>query len=446
MSVLSPLRPARSSALIGVSRLLAGLVPGGPRINLDEHLDLWGPPPCSFGTSRHELLEQLERSGLRGRGGGWFPTAVKWRAVSSRRLRQPVVVANGAEGEPASTKDRLLLDRVPQLVLDGASLAATAVGATRLVVYVRPAQLVAVSAAVADRTHLGIDPIEPEVVAAADGFVAGEASAVVAHLNGGPGALPVSTDLRPVHERGVSGRPTLVQNVETLAHVALIARFGATWFRQLGTADSPGTVLATVSGTGRRPGVVEMPVGTTLRELTARFSVPPSSVRAVLLGGYGGAWLSARQVMDVPLSEERLRPIGATFGAGVVALLPTGACPLAETARIVRYMEDQTAGQCGPCVNGLPAMTEAMTNLAFDRSGMRGAHQRLIGLCELIDGRGACHHPDGVARLVRSTLRTFTSHLDLHQRRGPCSGAYRPGVLRVPVPDRRGPVARRHSA
>jgi NADH:ubiquinone oxidoreductase subunit F (NADH-binding) len=356
------------------------------------------------------------------------------------------VVANGAEGEPASIKDRLLLGRVPHLVLDGASLAAAAVGATRLIVYVRPSQFGAVSAAVADRAHLGLDSVEPEVVIAADGFVAGEASAVVANVNGGPGAVPTFTRLRPVHERGVGGRPTLVQNVETLAHVALIARFGAAWFRQLGTADTPGTALATVSGTGRRPGVVEMPVGTTLRSLIARFAVRPSSLQAVLLGGYGGAWVSARQVMDVPLCEERLRPLGATLGAGVVALLPKRTCPLAETARIVRYMAGQTAGQCGPCVNGLPAMTEAMTNLAFDHSRMRGAHDRLIGLCDLIDGRGACHHPDGVARLVRSALRTFAIHLDLHRRRGPCPAAYRPGVLTIPDPDPRGPVARPYSA
>ncbi|HWC37155.1 MAG TPA: hypothetical protein VG476_01445, partial [Acidimicrobiales bacterium] len=343
---------ARTSAPVGASRLLAGLAPAGPRVAVDEHLDQWGPPPCAFGSSRLELLEQLERSGLRGRGGGWFPTAVKWRAVSSRRLRQPVVVANGAEGEPGSIKDRLLVGRVPHLVLDGASLAATVVGATRVIIFVPPSGLDAVSAAVADRTRFGIDQVEPEVVAAADGFVAGESSAVAGYLNGGPGAVPTFTGLRPVHERGVGGRPTLVQNVETLAHVALIARFGAAWFRQLGTADSPGTALATLSGTGRRPGVVEMAAGTTLRGLIASFGVAPTSIRAVLLGGYGGAWVSARRVMDVPLCEERLRPIGATFGAGVVAVLPKGACPLAETVRIVRYMADQTAGQCGPCVHG----------------------------------------------------------------------------------------------
>jgi NADH:ubiquinone oxidoreductase subunit F (NADH-binding) len=347
-----------------------------------------------------------------------------------------VVVANGAEGEPASRKDRLLFTRAPHLVLDGATLAAAAVGASRLVIYVPPRLVGVVSAAIVERSALGIDPVEPEVVAAADCFVAGEASAAVAQLNGGPGGTPVFTGIRPVHERGVGGRPTLVQNAETLAHVGLIARFGAVWFRRLGTPDSPGTALATVSGAVGRPRVIEVALGTTLRDVVGLFELSVDSLRAVLLGGYGGAWLSGRDAMDTPLCEERLRPLGTAFGAGVIALLPQTSCPLAETARIVTYMETQGAGQCGPCANGLPAMSTAMTSLAFDASPRRGTPERLAQLCDLIDGRGACHHPDGVARLVRSTLRSFIKHVGAHQRHGPCPPASGPGVLPIPEPGR----------
>jgi NADH:ubiquinone oxidoreductase subunit F (NADH-binding) len=385
-------------------------------------------------------MDELEASGLRGRGGAWFRTAAKWRAVASRRLRRPVVVANGAEGEPASRKDRLLLARAPHLVLDGATLAAAAVGARRLVIYVPPRLVGVVSAAVGERSELGIDPVEPEVVAAADCFVAGEASAAVAQLNGGPGGTPAFTGIRPVHERGVGGRPTLVQNAETLAHAGLIARFGAVWFRQLGTPDSPGTALASVSGAVGRPRVTEVELGTTLREVVGLFDLPADSVQAVLLGGYGGAWLAGRDAMDTPLCEERLRPLGTTFGAGVIGLLPRTSCALAETARIVAYMETQGAGQCGPCANGLPALTTAMVSLAFDASPRRGAPERLAQLCDLIDGRGACHHPDGVARLVRSTLRSFTNHVGAHQRHGPCPQAYEPGVLPIPELSRGQPM------
>ena len=418
----------------GAARLLEAVSPRGQRPTVAAHLERWGFPPLGDGRGRPDLLVQLERSGLRGRGGAWFPTATKWRAVSSKRFRRPVVVANGSEGEPASRKDALLLSRAPHLVLDGASLAVAAVGANRLVIFV-PGRLVeAVSAAVTERSALGLDPVEPEVVVAADRFVAGEASAAVAQLNGGPGGRPYFTATRPVHERGVGGQPTLVQNVETLAHVALIARFGPQWFRQLGTVDSPGTALATVCGALSHPRVTEVALGTRVQEVVELFDLQPDAVGGALLGGYGGAWLSGRQAMDAPLSEEHLRPLGTTFGAGVIALLPRTSCPLAETARIVDYMETQGAGQCGPCVNGLPAMAAAMAGLAFEGSRWQRAPERLAQLCALVEGRGACHHPDGVTKLVRSALRAFPRHVSAHQERGPCPQASAPGVMPLPSP------------
>ena len=410
------------------------MAPRGQRPTVGEHLDRWGFAPLGAGRGRHDLLEEIERSGLRGRGGAWFPTATKWRAVASRRLRRPVVVANGAEGEPASRKDALLLSRAPHLVLDGASLAAAAVGANRLVIYVAPRLVDPVAAAVAERSAFGLDPVEPEIVAAADRFVAGEASAAVAQLNGGPGGRPYFTGARPVHERGVGGQPTLVQNVETLAHAALIARFGATWFRQVGTAQSPGTAMATVSGAFPRPRVTEVALGTSLRDVVELFDVPLETLGGVLLGGYGGSWLPGRQAMDTRLCEEHLRPLGTSFGAGVIALLPRSSCPLAETARVVAYMETQGAGQCGPCANGLPAMTATMSSLAFEGTRWPRSPERLARLCDLVEGRGACHHPDGVAKLVRSTLRVFAGHVRSHQQRGPCPQASEPGVLPLPEP------------
>lgn len=418
----------------GAARLLAGMTPRGRAPSVADHLDRWGALPLPTSHRRADFLHELERSGLRGRGGAAFPTAIKWRAVASRRLRRKIVVANGAEGEPASRKDHLLLTRAPHLALDGAALAAAAVGASRLVIFVPDRVAGAVASAISDRSALGLDPIEPEIVVAPDRFVAGEASAAVAQLNGGPGGLPYYTGIRPVHERGVGGLPTLVQNVETLAHAALISRFGAGWFRRFGTADSPGTALASVSGAVPGPRVTELGLGTRLRDVVDLFDVPPDSLGGVLLGGYGGAWLPVREALETPLCEERLRPLGATFGAGVIALLPLSSCPLAETASLVAYMETQGAGQCGPCVNGLPAMATMMADLAF-HGGKRSRRtpERLYELCDLVEGRGACHHPDGVAKLVRSTLRAFASHVEAHCHRGPCPEAGAPSVL--PLPD-----------
>ena len=427
MSLRAPARTGAPRPPSGLPRLLAGLDGGGAATSLESHLAQWGP--AGTGQSRGALLDAVEHSGLRGRGGAWFPAAVKWRAVAARRMRRPVVVVNAAEGEPASAKDRHLLSCTPHLVLDGAAVAAVAVGAGRVVAYVPPALAGWVAAAAAERRLFSDDPVEVEVVASAERFVAGEESAVVAQLNGGPGGLPAFTALRPVYERGVAGRPTLVQNAETLAHAALIARYGPAWFRRAGTEASPGTALLTVTGPGDGPQLVEIGLGTPLGRVLRSAGADPSELGAVLLGGYGGAWLPAAGGFDVPLCEEELRRVGATLGAGVIGVVGRSHCPLAETARIARYLAGQSAGQCGPCVHGLPALADALEALAFRPSTPGCGPDRLRQLCDLVEGRGACHHPDGTARMVRSALRAFPGEVERHLHDGPCPRVGRPGVL-----------------
>ncbi|HET9731653.1 MAG TPA: NADH-ubiquinone oxidoreductase-F iron-sulfur binding region domain-containing protein [Acidimicrobiales bacterium] len=407
----------------GLPRLLRGV--GDSPADVDAHVRTWGEQP--FRNSRQEL-DLIDEAGLCGRGGAWFPTARKWRAVAANRgVRRPTVVANAAEGEPASGKDRLLAGFAPHLVLDGAQLAAHAVGAGRVVVYVHREAAAAVAAAVVEREGRGLDRVRPEVVVAAPSFVAGEESAVVAHIDGGPGGLPYFTVPRPVYRKGVSGRPTLVQNAETLAHAALISRFGPGWFREMGTESSPGTALLTISGVIPSR-VVEAPVGVSLRSVLHAVSADADAVGGVLLGGYGGTWWQGA-ASDLRLAEEALRPGGATLGAGVVLALPAGACPVAETARIAAYMETQGAGQCGPCVNGLPALADAAAALAWDPRRLQGGPGRLEQLAGLVEGRGACHHPDGVARLIRSLLLAFPDHVRGHVSRGPCTTSSAPSVL-----------------
>ncbi|MHB1445900.1 MAG: NADH-ubiquinone oxidoreductase-F iron-sulfur binding region domain-containing protein [Acidimicrobiales bacterium] len=414
-------------------RLLAGLDQGGATLTLAEHLRLWGSPPWRSKRPA-DLIGAIDRAGLRGRGGAWFPAERKWRAVSGSALRLPVVVANGAEAEPASEKDKLLLSHVPHLVLDGADLAATAVRASRVIIYCPPDLVARLQSAVAERVAWGVGPVKTEVFGAARSFVAGEESAVVGHLNGRPGALPMFTGVQPVYRRGVADRPTLVQNVETLAHAALIGRFGADWFRSLGTADSPGSALLTVSCAGGAPArIVEIALGAPLRSVLTAVSVEPSSVGAVLTGGFGGTWISGPDGLDVPVCEESLRRRDATLGAGVIGVLPLGACPLSETAHIAAYMQTQGAGQCGPCSNGLPAISAAVANLAWEPRVQAREVARIEELCGQVAGRGACHHPDGVVRLVRTMLRVFPDHVASHLGHGPCDRAGQGPVLPVPV-------------
>ena len=427
-------QPARIAAPPAgrVPRLLAGLDGTASTVELSAHLERWGPLDLARNGGR--LLEEVEASGLVGHGGAWFPVAAKWRAVRSRRLRRPVVVVNGAEGEPASRKDALLLHRAPHLVLDGASAAASAVGAERIVVYV-PAEVVpGVHRALQERRVRRLDPAVVEVVEAPDAFLAGQESAVVSVLNGRPDPVPSFAGLQTIRDRGVGGRPTLVQNAETLAHVALVARYGAEWFRALGAIEAPGTMLLTVSGRWSGPTVVEAPLGTPLDQVLDLTRGDADRYLGVLLGGYGGTWVGTDALFDLCLDEGSTRRAGATLGAGVVALLPRGYCPLAEVANVVRYMDGQGAGQCGPCVNGLGELSAHLDALAFDRLSHRPhTLAAVLQLAALVEGRGACRHPDGVARFVRTACLVFSDEIAEHQRSGPCHTTTGRGFLPIPA-------------
>jgi len=410
--------------------LLAGALPrllgpghaAGPA-SLAEHTARYGPPPSGLGRPQREaLIEEVDRAGLTGRGGAGFPTARKLAAVAAGHA--PVVVANGTEGEPASAKDRVLMARSPQLVLDGAVLAAEMIGASKAVVVVHRGVREIVAEAVAERVRARSGRVRLEVRTAADRFVAGQASAVVHWIQRG---VPTPTATPPhLSRRGLRGAPTLVQNVETLAHLALIARYGASWFRSAGTPAEPGSMLVTVLGAVRRPAVLEveigMPVGEVL-ELAGGASAPP---QALLLGGYFGTWVDAAEAVGLPFSSAGLADLGAGPGAGLIAALPAGACGLAETARVVRYLAGESAGQCGPCRFGLPAIAGEVERLADGRGADPGLLQRWLGQ---VDGRGGCAHPGGVTGLVRSALRTFGAELGRHAA-GRCSGPA--GVLPVP--------------
>jgi NADH:ubiquinone oxidoreductase subunit F (NADH-binding) len=380
------------------------LAPGGP--DLATHEARHGAIP--WRGSKGRLVADLEASGLAGRGGAAFPAARKLAAVAQGR--GAVVIANGAEGEPASLKDRTLLMHSPHLVLDGLQLAAEAVGANRVYAYVSEPAVPAVTAALRERARRH-DRVPTDVVAAPQAFVAGQESAVVNALEGGP-ALPRDTP-RLLVESGLHGAPTLVQNVETLANLALIARYGAEWFRAVGTPEDPGTFLATVCGSVPRAGVYELPYGIPLgRALAAAGPVP--AVQAVLVGGFHGAWVPG-EALATPISRAGLGPYGAAPGAGVLLALRRDACPLVESATIMSYLARESAGQCGPCLNGLPRLAETLTSLAHRRS-MSDPVGHARWFAYLVNGRGACRHPDGTARFVQSTFRVFEREVQLHLR------------------------------
>ena len=422
----------------GLARLLpeSGTVP----VDLRAHLAAHGPLRPAGG--RDGLLREVAAAGLTGRGGAAFPAARKLAAAAQARPA-PVVVGNGAEGEPASSKDRSLLWISPHLVLDGLQLAAGAAGSATAVLYVpRNERLNSrLAAAIAERAAAGIDAARVELVTAPGRFLAGEESALVSRLAGRP-AVPAYRPVRGL-PRLAPGRAALVQNVETLAHLALIARYGAAWFRTAGTEAEPGTMLATLHLADGRTSVAEVPLGASLAGLLG-LDAPavrgpggpavPSAfgpVQAVLVGGYHGAWLPAAEAASLPLANAALRPLGAAVGAGVLAALPADRCGLAETARVARYLALESAGQCGPCFNGLPRIAAAMAHLAGPHPDQR-ARADLERWAGLVTGRGACHHPDGSARFIRSALRVFAAEDGLHEK-GRCSGTDPRPFLPVPA-------------
>jgi NADH:ubiquinone oxidoreductase subunit F (NADH-binding) len=404
-------------------RLVAGPpAAAGPECFSDHIARLGRLPAVAAGAAGTDLIPTLEASGLLGRGGAGFPVGRKWRSVATQVGGRPVVLVNGAEGEPLSAKDRTLLCLRPHLVLDGALLAAAAVDADRVVLYIGSAHRDARNAlqrALAERPDLHV---AVEVVDAPDTYVAGEETAAVHFVNAAD-ARPTVTPPRP-YERGIDGRPTLVQNVESLAQAALIARYGDGWFREVGRDTTPGSALVTISG-GSNDGVHEIEIGTTIGELAGLADLPGADgdgrdQQAVLLGGYFGGWLSTERSWSLALDPIALRAAGSAFGCGVVAFLGHDRCGVRATSRIMGWMAGQSAAQCGPCAFGLRAIADATARLAAG-SAERDDLVRIERWAHQIAGRGACRHPDGAVGQLLSSLRVFGPEWERHQHRGDCS-------------------------
>ena len=369
------------------------------------------------------LLDEVDRSGLLGRGGAAFPLAVKLRTVrdAGRSGRQTVLLANGEEGEPASIKDRWLLRNRPHLVLDGVRLAARIVNADLAYVYVSDPDSARALDGALDSAPLG--GLEVSVVTVEPGYVAGEETAAVQAVNGGP-AKPTDKPPRPF-EQGIGGHPTLVSNVETLAHLPFILRHGSDAFRSEGTSASPGTFLATVTGAGLPAALYELPHGTPVAELLDMHGVSREDVKGVLMGGYFAGLLN-REVLDATLDHESMRRLGSGLGCGALSVL-TDDCSVAVAAAVMAYFDRENAGQCGSCFNGTAAMS-AVTGALRDGNATAEDITRLERWSVVLRGRGACATLDAATNVATALLRAFPQDVTRHLA-GECeacqSGPYR---------------------
>jgi NADH:ubiquinone oxidoreductase subunit F (NADH-binding) len=353
------------------------------------------------------MLAEIETSGLRGAGGAGFPAGRKWRSV--REAPGPrFVVGNGEEGEPAAWKDRFLMRYRPWRVVEGIAIAMHVVDADRGYLYVSDQVAAEVLRREVAQAH-SVETLNIDVVTVPHTYVAGEETAAIRYLNGGP-ALPTTKPPRPF-ESGVHGRPTVVNNVETLAHAAWIAASGADAFRSLGTPGSPGTFLACVSGAVSRPMLNEVPFGTRLDDIVVS-AEPSEQLCGVLLGGYFSGFLPA-DLTHTPASHEALSAHGCGLGNGALVAVGVSSCPVQVVGDLLAFFAHQSAQQCGPCVKGTAAMRDIVLAL---RRGEASAEDlsRLAHYGHSLQRRGSCQLLDGAALAAIRGLSFFAGRFEEH--------------------------------
>jgi NADH:ubiquinone oxidoreductase subunit F (NADH-binding) len=389
-------------------------------------------------------IELIEAAGLRGRGGAGFSTAEKWRSAAAAEAPAKYVVANGYGADPSSLTDRTLMEREPDAVVEGAAIAAWAIGAEEAIIAVRAgaseaigALEGAIAAALAAGT-LGDDAmgtgrrLQVEVRTVQGAYMLGEETVLLKALDGKRG----QPEQRPPHPstNGYRGMPTVVQNVQTLAAVTWILRNGADAFRAVGTAEAPGTVLVQVSGV-ERSGIAEVPFGTPLRDIVKLAGAPGAgrSIKAVLVGGPAGGILPADR-LSTPYAYETLRVLGAHVGSGSIMVADDRAC-IVDLARVLtRFCADEACGKTIPCRIGTARLAEIGERLSAGTS-RAGDLQLATDLSSDIVGSALCDHERLATMPLMSGLRYFGREVEAHAERGECpAGVCRPIHLRASAP------------
>ncbi|MCL1920809.1 MAG: NAD(P)H-dependent oxidoreductase subunit E [Kiritimatiellaeota bacterium] len=418
-----------------------------------------------------QVIAEIEASGLRGRGGGGFPTGRKWRAVAkggagiSARVDSggqefpkrgayspphlaPVIVCNGDEGDPGAFMDRMLLESYPFRVLEGMMIAAHAVGAQEGILYIRheyPLAVQRIKAAIEMLVAHGVlavpsqhredavrHPLTLRVVEGAGAFVCGEETALLASIEGRRGIPHV----RPPYpaERGLHGRPTLVNNVETLALIPWIIREGAENFRAVGTPGSPGTKAFALAGKIERGGLIEVPMGLTLREVVTQIGGIPEgqAFKAVQVGGPSGGCIPAA-LCDTPVDYEALTHVGGMMGSGGLVVLDATDCMVDIARYFLSFTRLESCGTCTGCRIGTKRMLEILERLC-EGKGQPGDLERLERLAQTVREGSICGLGKTATNPVLSTLRHFRDEYEAHAR-GICPAKKCRALIRYAVTD-----------
>lgn len=372
-----------------------------------------------------QIIETIEKGGLRGRGGAGFPSAAKWKLARSQSAQTKYVICNGDEGDPGAFMDRMLLESFPYRIIEGLAIAAVAVGAHEGIFYIRheyPLAVKRVRAAIKlcqQRGWLGERllgasyPLQLTIKEGAGAFICGEETALIASIEGGRG-MP---RLRPPFPAvaGLWGQPTVINNVETLAMVPWILRRGADAFAQLGTATSKGTKVFALAGNVRRGGLIEIPMGTTIREIVEEIGGgvhPGRRFKAVQIGGPSGGCIPAR-LADTPVDFESLRQVGAIMGSGGLVVLDDKACMVDIARYFLQFTQNQSCGKCTFCRIGTKRMLDILDRLCAGK-GTRKDLEELERLCQQVGAGSLCGLGKTAPNPVLTTLRYFREEYEAH--------------------------------
>ncbi len=384
-----------------------------------------------FDMGDEAIIQEISDSSLRGRGGGGFPAGRKWQQVRRQKEPKKYVVCNGDEGDPGAFMDRSIMEGDPHRLLEGMMIAAFACGADEGYIYVRAEYPMAVERlriAIAQAEEYGLlgDNIlgsgfsfRLRINRGAGAFVCGEGSALTASIEGKRG-MPRVKPPRTV-EQGLFGKPTVLNNVETFANVPLIIQNGAKWYKSIGPENSPGTKAFALTGNIVNTGLIEVPMGTTLREII--FDVGggmrgDGAFKAVQIGGPSGACLTEEH-LDLPLDFDSLKKMGAMIGSGGLVVMDDSTC-MVEVARFfMNFTQNESCGKCVPCREGTRRMLEILERIVAGE-GQEGDIELLEELADTISATALCGLGKSAAYPVVSTIRSFRSEYEAHIKEKRC--------------------------
>lgn len=378
------------------------------------------------------VLEIIKRSGLRGRGGAGFPTGKKWEMVVQRKADRKYLCCNAAEDEPGTFKDRYLLRSNPHQLIEGATLAAFAIGAAEVYLYINgryEEEIEFMERALQtakEKGHWGKQieetpfSVELKICKSPGTYVAGEETALLEVVEGRSAKPRQKPPYYPA-VKGLYGMPTVVNNAETLSNVAHIIREGVDWFRTIGTAASPGTLVFTLTGDVNQPGLYELPLGSSLRDLIEGYGggiCGGKQLKAVFPGGPSNTIIAADQI-DVALDFDALKAIGSGLGTGAVIVMSEDACMVQSAIQYARFFARESCGQCPPCKLGTAHLSEILEKIESGQGDVKDL-QQIEQVCGMVKGRGYCYLLTGASIAVESIFRSFKEEYVAHVRQGAC--------------------------